>query len=90
MLFFSVVGHFRLLLQTKEIIDNGGIDGTVAKILSIHPFRAKKLTLQAKSLSRGFLDTTYMNLQQFDLDIKTGIVQPDLALEMLFTSLTTV
>jgi DNA polymerase III subunit delta len=89
MLFFSVVGHFRLLLQTREIIDGGGIDGTVAKSLSIHPFRAKKLAAQAKTLSKGFLDETYKQLQQYDFEIKTGKIQPDLALELLFTALTT-
>ncbi len=32
-LFFSLVGHFRLVLQTREIYENGGQDQAVAKQL---------------------------------------------------------
>lgn len=87
-LFFSLVGHFRVLLQTREVVENGGQDGTVAKELKIHPFRAKKMTAQAKTLSMGTLEAIYRRLLEYDTEIKTGQVDATLALETLMVALT--
>jgi DNA polymerase-3 subunit delta len=87
-LFFSLVGHFRLLLQTREVYEVGGQDGTVAKELSIHPYRAKKLTAQARTMSMATLEGIYYRLQEYDLKIKTGQLEAELALETLIASLT--
>jgi DNA polymerase-3 subunit delta len=87
-LFFSLVGHFRLVLQAREIYENGGKDETVAKSLGIHPFRAKKITMQARTLSLSALEHIYLRLQQLDLEIKTGRIDGELALESLVLELT--
>jgi len=87
-LFFSLVGHFRLVLQAREIYENGGQEDTVAKQLNIHPFRAKKIVLQARSLSLADLEQMYLRLQQMDLEIKTGRIGGELALESLVLELT--
>jgi DNA polymerase-3 subunit delta len=86
-LFFSLVGHFRLLLQTREIYEGGGQEGAVAEVLGIHPYRAKKLTGQAKMMSVDTLEQIYFTLRQLDLEIKTGQIDSDLALEMLVANL---
>lgn len=87
-LFFGLVGHFRLVLQAREIYENGGTDDTVAKRLGIHPYRAKKITMQARTLPIAALERMYLRLQQLDLEIKTGKIDPDLALETLVVELT--
>lgn len=87
-LFFSLVSHFRILIQTREVVENGGQDGAVAKALGIHPFRAKKMTAQAKTLSMGVLEGVYKRLLQYDTEIKTGQVGAELALETLMVALT--
>ena len=87
-LFFSLVGHFRLVLQAREIYEGGGTDKTVASTLGIHPYRAKKITVQARTLAQKSLDAMYLRLQQIDLEIKTGQIDPALALESLVTELT--
>ncbi len=89
-LLFSLIGHFRLVLQAREIYENGGQDDTVAKTLGIHPFRAKKITAQARTLSLPSLEQMYLRLQQLDIEIKTGQIDPDLALEALVAELTAV
>lgn len=86
-LFFSLVGHFRLLLQAREIYEKGGQDGAVAQTLGIHPFRAKKLTDQARMLSLETLEQIYFYLRQLDLEIKTGQIDSELALEELVVKL---
>ncbi len=87
-LFFSLVGHFRLVLQAREIYESGGKDETVAKKLSIHPYRAKKITMQARTLSLTSLEQMYLRLQQLDFEIKTGQIGAELALETLVLELT--
>ncbi len=87
-LFFSLVGHFRLLLQTREVYEGGGLDTAVAKVLGIHPYRAKKLTAQAKTLSLNVLEDIYRQLHEYDFKIKTGQLDAELALETMIASLT--
>lgn len=82
-LFFSLVGHFRLLVQTREIFENGGVEGSAAKELNIHPYRAKKLFAQAKTMSLNTLEMIYRKLLEYDYQIKTGKISGDLALETL-------
>jgi len=87
-LFFSIVGHFRLLLQTREVYEGGGKDATVAKALGIHPYRAKKLTAQARTLTLETLERIYRRLLQYDMEIKTGQLEAELALETMVVALT--
>ena len=87
-LFFGLVGHFRLLLQTREIIEQGGSEQTAAETLKIHPYRAKKLYAQAMNLRMMFLETVYHRLLELDNGIKTGKIKDTLALEVLVTELT--
>jgi DNA polymerase-3 subunit delta len=88
-LFFSIVGHFRLLLQAREVYEGGGKDATVAKALDIHPYRAKKLVAQARTLSLDTLEDIYRRLLDYDLEIKTGQLDAELALETMVAVLTT-
>lgn len=87
-LFFSLVGHFRLVLQAREVYEGGGRDDTVAKVLSIHPFRAKKIAMQARSFPMASWEQIYLRLQQLDFEIKTGQIEGELALETLVLELT--
>ena len=87
-LFFSLVSNFRLLLLTREVLDAGGSDSTVAEVLDIHPYRAKKLSAHARKLSSSSLESIFKLLFDYDLQIKTGHIKPDLALDMLVASLT--
>ncbi|MBI3158091.1 MAG: DNA polymerase III subunit delta [Chloroflexi bacterium] len=87
-LFFSLVGHFRLLVQAREVIENGGQEGALAETLGIHPFRARKLAAQARTLSAPALAHIYRRLLDYDVAMKTGQMEPELALETLVAGLT--
>ncbi|MCH7663785.1 MAG: DNA polymerase III subunit delta [Chloroflexi bacterium] len=87
-LFFRLVSDFRLLLLTREEIDNGGSESTVAEKLGLHPYRAKKLSAHARNLSMPTLEGIYQILFEYDQQIKTGQIQPDLALELFVANLT--
>ena len=81
MLFFSLVGHFRLLIQARELVETGRGDVDISKELGIHPFRAEKLAVQARRFSIETLETIYERLLELDEQIKTGKIDADLAME---------
>jgi len=90
-LFSLITRQFRLLLLTREHIDNGGSPdkNTLAKVLGIHSYPASKLAVQSRRFTVPQLDSIYRRVQQYDVDMKTGRIQPRLALELLAASLTT-
>lgn len=87
-IYFSLVSNYRLLLLVREVLDQGGSDKLVADKLSIHPYRAKKLASHARNISIASLEHTYHQLFEYDQQIKTGQIGPELALDMLVVSLT--
>ncbi len=88
LLYFSLVSHFRLLLQAREIVDTGRGDVDIARELGIHPYRAEKLAAQARRFSMNALEAIYQRLVDLDLQIKTGEIEPELAMETFVASLT--
>jgi DNA polymerase-3 subunit delta len=87
MLFFSLVSHFRLLLQSREMVDGGQGDKDIARQFGIHPYRAEKLAAQARRFSLGALEGIYRRLLVLDEKIKTGEMEADLAMETFVASL---
>lgn len=81
MLFFSLVGHFRALLRSREMLDSGMVDSQIASKLGLHPYRAQKLTAQARRFSIESLTAIHRRLLEYDERIKTGRMEPDLAME---------
>ncbi|MEX1247307.1 MAG: DNA polymerase III subunit delta [Anaerolineales bacterium] len=87
MLYFSLVGHFRLLLQTRELVEARKADPEIAQALGIHPYRAQKLAAQARRFSLGALEAIYKRLLDLDEQIKTGEIEPELAMETFVAGL---
>ena len=88
-LFALITRQFRLLLLTREHIDTGGSQdkNAIAKVLGIHSYPASKLAVQSRRFTIDQLDAIYRRVQQYDVDMKTGRIQPRLALELLVASL---
>ena len=88
-LFALIVRQFRLLLMTRDHMAQGGSAQApaIAKALSVHPFAAGKLARQARRFRIEQLDAILKHLQRVDQDMKTGRIQPRLALDLLVTSL---
>jgi DNA polymerase III subunit delta len=83
-----VVRQFRLLIQTREILDGRGNQNDVARALGVHPFVAEKTTGQAARFSIDSLEAIYHRLLKIDEGVKTGQVTLDLALDTLVVELT--
>lgn len=88
-LFALITRQFRLLLMTRDHIAGGGGSQApaIAKALGVHPFAAGKLARQSRRFRIEQLDAILKHLQRADQDMKTGRIQPRLALDLLVTSL---
>jgi DNA polymerase-3 subunit delta len=86
-LFFSLVGHFRLLVQSRELVDNGRGDSAIATALNIHPYRAQRLAAQARRFSGESLEEIYGRLLELDEVVKTGKMDWEVALDTFVAGL---
>lgn len=87
LLYFSMVGHFRALLQSRDLLDKGLNEADIAKQLRMHPYRAKKMATQARQFSARGLENIYTRLLQYDEEIKTGGIEPALAMQTFVAEL---
>lgn len=88
-LFSMIVRQFRLLLMVREHLNTGGgpQNPVIAKALGVHPYVAGKISQQSRAFSIEQLDTILKRLQKYDQDMKTGRIEPRLALDLLVTGL---
>jgi len=87
-LFGMIVRQFRMLLQTREMLDSGFGESEISKRLKTYPFIARKLIGQVRNFTIEDLEAIYHKLLNTDKAIKTGQMAGDVALDMLVTSLT--
>jgi DNA polymerase-3 subunit delta len=79
-----IVRQFRLLLQAKDLPPS-----EIQRELKLHPFVAQKIGEQVKNFSREELREAYHRLLETDRAIKTGRLDPALALDLLLMGSTT-
>ena len=87
-IFGMIVRQFRLLVQVKELEQQGASLQDVTKELKLHPFPARKLHVQAIRFTSAQLDAIYHHMLDTDLAIKTGKLDQVLALDLLVAELT--
>ncbi len=87
-LFGMIVRQFRLLLLTKELLSQGATQQAVASELDVRDFVARKLIAQARNFTLPTLEEIYLRLGEIDASIKTGKIEPVLALDTLIAGLT--
>lgn len=80
-----VIRQFRLLLMMKAV--RGGENP--AQVLKVKPFVADNLKRQARIFSDEQLERIYRALHETDIKIKTGTIDPELALDLFVASVAT-
>ena len=80
--------QFRLLIQAREIIDEGGSVQQIEKELKVLNFVARKLYTQAQRFSMRQLLDIFSRLLDIDEGIKTGGMPGQTAYELLIADLT--
>lgn len=82
-----IVRQFRILVQVKELSERGLGPREIAGELKLHKFVAEKGYHQARNFSMAQLETVYDKLVETDVAIKTGQLEPVLALDLLIAGL---
>jgi DNA polymerase-3 subunit delta len=82
-----VIRQFRLLIQTRELLDENSSVQEIQKSLGLHEFVAQKVTSQAKRFSMPVLETIYHKLLEIDEGVKTSQVPLDIALDTFIIEL---
>lgn len=87
-LFSMFIRQFRLLLQTRYLLDVGETPARIAELLKQKPFLAKKLSVQARNYTLPQLEQIYRQLLEIDVDVKTGKADLLTSLHLLVAGLT--
>lgn len=87
-LFGMIVRQFRLLIQTRWLMDRGSTEGQIAERLKLHPYVAQKVRAQSTRFTLEQLHAAYRLLGATDLSIKRGLLEADVALDVLVARLT--
>jgi DNA polymerase-3 subunit delta len=86
-LFAMIVRQFRLLIQIKELANEGLDPGSISKTIKLHPFPTRKLYAQARRFNLNQLERVHRHLLESDVAIKTGRLNAIVALDLLIVSL---
>ena len=87
-LFSMFIRQFRLLLQTKSLLEAGERAAGVAQQMKLRPFVAEKLVGQAAGFRMEQLEHIYRRLLQIDVETKTGQADLLTALHLLLAGVT--
>lgn len=78
-----LVNHFELMLEIKELRRAGMYAPEISKTLKVHEFRVKKSIGFCEKFTIDKLKSILIQLYEIDRNIKTGTLEPALALELL-------
>jgi DNA polymerase-3 subunit delta len=82
-----IVRQVRLLIQVREKLGQGYRPEEISKQLELHPWVAGKLCQQANGYDLAQLEAIHRRLLDTDVVIKTGGINPSVALELLVVEL---
>lgn len=88
-LFGSIISHFRNLLLAKEHLAFGGSreSAEIGRAIGAHPYTAQKAAEQSRRFTLSQLEQIYRSLHDYDVKMKTGRIDPKLALDLLIIGL---
>ena len=85
---FSMINYqFRNLLIVKDLIEKNNPYYLIPKKANLHPFVVKKSYEQAQKFSFSELKKIYQKIFQADLNMKTGRIGPETALDLLIAAI---
>jgi DNA polymerase-3 subunit delta len=82
-----IVRQFRLLIQIKELSEEGLSPPDIAKKIKLHPFPTGKLYTQARNFRLEQLERVHCHLLELDVQIKTGQINNVVALDLFVAGL---
>ncbi len=79
--------QFRNLLVVKDLIEKNKPYNIILKRSGLHPFVVKKSYYQSQKFTFQELKKIFQKIFKADLDIKTGKIQPEIALDLLIAEI---
>jgi DNA polymerase-3 subunit delta len=80
-----ITRQFRILIQVKELLAKGTSVKDIQALLRLHPYVVKKSTAQAANFSILQLEAIFRQLHEVDAAVKSGEMEPALALNLFVT-----
>lgn len=81
-LIMLLASQFRFLFQVKRLLNKGKSEAEIAKILEVNPYRVKFTVKKLYAYTEGMLLDYIQKLAKMDHDIKLGLMNKRLALEL--------
>jgi DNA polymerase-3 subunit delta len=79
--------QFRNLIEVKDLIEKGEKIPQIKNRIELHPFVLEKILRISQKFKIEELRKIYQRIFNFDLAIKTGKIEPDLALDLFLAQL---
>jgi DNA polymerase-3 subunit delta len=79
--------HFEIILSVKEMKEEGKSFAEMKELLGIHEFRIKKAASFAEKYTLANLRKILQKTYEIDKNIKTGLLEPSLALELFIAEI---
>lgn len=83
----TIIGQLEMMLQVKELNEQGMKGAAISKKIGVHEFRVKKATGFVSNYTVGELRRILKNAFETDFRIKSGVLDGKLALEMLIAEI---
>lgn len=81
-----LASQFRFLFQVKRLLGKGKSEAEIAKILGVNPYRVKFTVKKLYAYTEDMLLDYIQKLAKIDHDIKLGLMDKKLALELFITT----
>jgi DNA polymerase III subunit delta len=72
--------QLRTLLMVEDCLERKMVPGSIAAETDLHPYVAQKAIASVRQFPVGTIRQLFLDLAQLDVDMKTGKVDPELAL----------
>jgi DNA polymerase-3 subunit delta len=82
-----IMRQFKILLQIRQALDFGFTSRKIISSLKLHPFVAQKGINQVRNFNREQLKKIYYQTIRADSMIKSGNIEPRLALDLIFSKI---
>lgn len=79
--------QFRNLILIKNLVERNYTYEKIQKSTKLHPYVVRKSLWQVRKFSLPELKKIYQRIFKVDVDIKTGKIEPELALDLLITAI---
>ncbi len=80
---FLLIRHFNILIQLKELANEGAANGVIASKVGVPPFAVRKYIGQAKNFKNSEIRDCLEQCAEVEQQVKTGLLLDQIGVELL-------